>query len=329
MERVFIAAWLLAAAILAQAHGAEPVPADSAAATWLDKFRLAAEGLEWSDDAVKHEWRLQQRPGSDAWRILDPADTCVTTGNEAACRAEFARLEATGRIPAVHGDAVIVLHGLGENRASMQPLVKHLRSRLDATVMTFGYASPRANIDDHGAALGRVVASLPQATRISFVGHSLGNLVVRRWMHLAPAPDLTRVHRMVMLGAPNQGSDLARMAARVWGVAARAEGAARDLIVDWPNVATRLAVPACPFGIVAGGTGNDRGFSPLLEGDDDAVVRVAETRLEGAADFLIVPVHHAAMMRDPAVQRATAAFLETGRFDPADAAAAAHPTAVP
>jgi hypothetical protein len=134
---------------------------------------------------------------------------------------------------------------------------------------------------------------------------------------------------MVMLGPPNQGSDLARMAARVWGVAARAEGAARDLIVDWPNVATRLAVPACPFGIVAGGTGNDRGFSPLLEGDDDAVVRVAETRLEGAADFLIVPVHHAAMMRDPAVQRATAAFLETGRFDPADAAAAAHPTAVP
>ena len=314
MERVFIAAWLLAAAILAQAHGAEPVPADSAAATWLDKFRLAAEGLEWSDDAVKHEWRLQQRPGSDAWRILDPADTCVTTGNEAACRAEFARLEATGRIPAVHGDAVIVLHGLGENRASMQPLVKHLRSRLDATVMTFGYASPRANIDDHGAALGRVVASLPQATRISFVGHSLGNLVVRRWMHLAPAPDLTRVHRMVMLGAPNQGSDLARMAARVWVLAALSHGAAKDLVLNWPEISRSLAVPACEFGIVAGGKGDGRGYSTLLEGDDDAVVRVAETKLEGARDFLLVPVSHAAMMKNPSVQEATVSFLETGRF---------------
>jgi hypothetical protein len=40
----------------------------------------------------------------------------------------------------------------------------------------------------------------------------------------------------------------------------------------------------------------------LLEGDDDAVVRVDETRLDGAGDFLVVPVHHAAMMHDPAVR---------------------------
>ena len=73
-------------------------------------------------------------------------------------------------------------------------------------------------------------------------------------------------------------------------------------------------MPACPFGIVAGGKGDDRGYSTLLEGDDDAVVRVAETQLDGAADFLLVPVSHAAMMKNAAVQRATVAFLETGRF---------------
>ncbi|MFM8436650.1 MAG: hypothetical protein ACKOBP_15170, partial [Planctomycetia bacterium] len=77
---------------MAQARGAEPAALASADATWLEKFRLAAEGLEWSDEVVRHEWRLQRRPGSDAWRILDPADACVTTGDEAACRAEFARL---------------------------------------------------------------------------------------------------------------------------------------------------------------------------------------------------------------------------------------------
>lgn len=321
MERVFVAACVLAAALAPQAHCAEPAAAGSTDATWLDRFRLAAEGLEWSDDVVKHEWRLQRRPGSDAWRILDPTDARMTTGDEEACRAEFARLEATGRIPPVRGDAVIVLHGLGENRASMQPLVKHLRARLDATVMTFGYASPRANIDDHGAALGRVVAGLPQATRISFVGHSLGNLVVRRWMHLAPAPDLTRVHRMVMLGAPNQGSDLARMAARVWVLAALSHGAAKDLVINWPEISRSLAVPSCEFGIVAGGKGDGRGYSTLLEGDDDAVVRVAETKLDGARDFLLVPVSHAAMMKNSSVQEATVSFLKTGRFGGATAPA--------
>jgi hypothetical protein len=305
---------VLATAVAVQAHGVEPVETGSATTAWVDRFRLAAEGLEWSDDVVKHEWRLQRRPGSDAWRVLDPADACLTTGDEAACRAEFARLEATGRIPTVNGDAVIVLHGLGENRASMQPLVRHLRSRLDATVLTFGYASPRAGIHDHGAALGRVVAGLPQAERISFVGHSLGNLVVRRWMNLAPAPDLARVHRMVMLGAPNQGSDLARMAARVWMLAALSHGAAKDLVLNWPEISRSLAVPSCEFGIVAGGKGDGRGYSTLLEGDDDAVVRVAETKLDGARDFLLVPVSHAAMMRNPSVQEATVSFLETGRF---------------
>ena len=142
-------------------------------------------------------------------------------------------------------------------------------------------------------------------------------------MAVAPPADLARVERMVMLGPPNQGSELARMASRIWGVADTAEGAARDLVVDWQRVAPGLAVPDCPFGIVAGGKGDDAGFSTLLDGDDDAVVRVAETHLPGAEDFLLVPVHHAAMMRDATVQRATREFLAKGRFPAAPRPAAA------
>jgi hypothetical protein len=82
-------------------------------------------------------------------------------------------------------------------------------------------------------------------------------------------------------------------------------------------------VPSCPFGIVAGGKGDGAGYSMLLEGDDDAVVRVDETRLEGADDFLLVPVHHAAMMKHPTVQQAVGSFLTTGRFP------AAQPQAAP
>ena len=88
-----------------------------------------------------------------------------------------------------------------------------------------------------------------------------------------------------------------------------------DLVLDWKRVSPGLAVPPCDFGIVAGGRGDEIGYSRLLAGDDDAVVCVEETRLEGARDFLLVPVHHAAMMKHPAVQRATVSFLEMGRFD--------------
>lgn len=331
MDRFFIAACLLGlarapwaqAADLAQAadRAQAPDPAQTANlapagpdAAWLTKLTLAADGLAWSDELVRHDWRLQRCPGTDDWRILDPQEVCVHAGSAADCRGAFTRLEAAGTIPPLTGEAVLVLHGLGENRASMQPLVKYLRRQLDATVLTVGYASPRTGIDGHGASLGRVVAGLPEATRLSFVGHSLGNIVVRRWMHQAPAADLARVHRMVMLGAPNQGSDLARMTANVWLLSKLAHGAAKDLVLHWPEIAKSLAVPPCEFGIVAGGKGDGRGYSTLLTGDDDAVVRVAETKLDGARDFLLLPVSHAAMMKNDAVQQATVAFLKTGRF---------------
>jgi len=306
-----LAVGLLVVTSFCCARGDEPAGGDAA---WLASLKRAADSMEWTDELVRHDWRLQRRPGTDACRILDPQDACIHEGTHAACAARFVQLEGEGRIPEVRGPAVIVLHGLGEGRSSMRPLVKHLREHVEATILMFGYASPRTGIDDHGRALGSVVAGLPHADRISFVGHSLGNLVVRRWMRMAPADQLARVHRMVMLGAPNQGSDLARLASKFWVLTALSNGAARDLVVDWPKVSQDLAVPACPFGIVAGGKGDDRGYSTLLEGDDDAVVRVAETQLDGAADFLLVPVSHAAMMKNAAVQQATVSFLETGRF---------------
>jgi len=301
-----------------------PVPAAAADADWLATLRRSADALQWSDSIIRHDWRLQHRAGTDACRILDPQDEVVEEGSRQACLDAMATRQQAGTIPAVTGPTVIVLHGLGEGRRSMRPLVDVLRNNLDATVLSFGYASTSTGIDDHGRSLAAVIKGLPAADTISFVGHSMGNLVVRRWMGLATKDDLARVHRMVMLGPPNQGSELAQMVAKISVLAALSNGAARELVLDWHRISQDLAVPPCPFGIVAGGKGDDRGYSSFLAGDDDAVVRVEETRLPGADDFLLLPVHHAAMMRNVAVQQATAAFLKTGRFPtPAPAAAAA------
>ena len=319
--------YLLSAAVVLLAGGS--LPADetasappAAAATdreqadnnWSERLRRAAEAMEWSDELVRHEWRIQRRPGSDSARVLDPADRVIHAGSSASCREHFQSLEASDQIPPVEGPTVILLHGLGEGRGSMRPLANYLREHHDATVLTFGYASPRAGVDDHARALGSVIAGLDGSDRISLVGHSLGNIVVRRWMADAPAADLDRIERMVMLGAPNQGSDLARRVSQVWLLSKLSTGAAGEMVMNWPQLARKLVVPPCPFGIIAGGTGDAEGYSPMLDGDDDAVVRVEETRLEGADDFVLLPVRHAFMMRDPAVQEATASFLKGGRF---------------
>jgi len=304
---------LLATAAVTPLAAAEPA-VSARDAGWLAAFRRSREALVWSDLAIRHDWRLQRNARDGRCRILDPADRTVQAGTEAECRRGFMRLEADGTIPPQDGPTVVLLHGLGEGRDSMRPLAEHLRAAVEATVVCFGYASVSAELDDHSRGLAAVVAGLPRTGPISFVGHSLGNLVVRRWMALADQDELDRVHRVVMLGPPNQGSQLARMAAGIWGISRHVEGSARELVYDWARVAPGLAVPPCDFGIVAGGKGDEAGYSLLLEGDDDAIVCVEETRLEGARDFLLVPVHHAAMMENPAVQRATEAFLQTGRF---------------
>lgn len=319
MERLplIIIGWVACVAGLGIARAEPPAAGDSA---WVESLRRSAEALHWSDEVIRHDWRLQRRPGTDECRLLGPEDRVIHTGSGDECRQALAKLEAAGTVTPVTGPTVIVLHGLGEGRKSMQPLVDYLRANVDATVLSFGYASTKAVIADHGRALATVVAGLPSADRISFVGHSLGNLVVRSWMAQATPADLARLQRMVMLGPPNQGSDLAKMAARVWVLAALSEGAARDLVIDWNKVGPTLPAPQCPFGIVAGGKGDGAGYSLFLEGDDDAVVRVDETRLEGADDFLIVPVQHAAMMKNPTVQQAVSEFLKMGRFPEAAAA---------
>jgi len=313
----------MAAAEAEELPAVAPAPVVAASdAEWLATLRRSADALQWSDDVIRHDWRLQRRPGVDACRILDPRDEIVMEGTRQACLDALNSLEQDGKIAPVKGPTVIVLHGLGEGRRSMLPLVTSLRKNIDATVLSFGYASTTTGIDDHGRALATVIKGLPAVDSISFVGHSMGNLVVRRWMGMAAEDDLARVRRMVMLGPPNQGSELARMVAKIGVLTALSNGAARELVLDWHRISKDLAVPRCSFGIVAGGKGDDRGYSSFLAGDDDAVVRVEETRLPGADDFLILPVHHAAMMRNPVVQQATAAFLNTGRF-PATAPAAA------
>ena len=49
-------------------------------------------------------------------------------------------------------------------------------------VISIGYASTRADIHEHAATLGRVLARMKDVTQLDFVAHSMGNIVLRRYM---------------------------------------------------------------------------------------------------------------------------------------------------
>jgi pimeloyl-ACP methyl ester carboxylesterase len=274
----------------------------------------------WADDLLFRDWRIQHNVLSDQYRLLDGDNWRYAQGTFAECVAVLEKLKRDRKISPVPGPAVIVLHGLGRDRQMMEPLCHYLREHSRFQVFSFGYPSTQAGVAQHAQALARVIDRLEGIEELNFAAHSMGNLVVRHYLadRRATGHARPKLGRMVMLGPPNHGSEVATgLGQSDWFVAATGR-AGLELGVKWSELEPRLMVPPCPFGIIAGGLGNAEGFNPLLAGDDDGLVTVDSTQLAGATDFVRLPVLHTLLPRDEKVLEYTLRFLESGCFVSSD-----------
>jgi hypothetical protein len=281
----------------------------------------------WSDELVHGGWRMQTSAVTGHYRLLDPADVRRAWGTAEQCQAAFADLKRREKLPPLDGRAVLTLHGFGRSRDHMSAIGEVLEKHGGFTWINVSYASTRRSLDAHAQSLARVIDGLEGIDEIDFVCHSLGNLVVRRYLGEASEAEPRwkvdpRIKRMVMLGPPNQGAHMAEVLAELFNdndLARFIAGpSAWQLARQWDESQKSLATPRFEFGILAGGCGDNRGLNPLLPGDDDLVVAVEETRLPGAADFRLVNCRHGRMMSDASIQQYVLHFLEHGCFTAAD-----------
>ena len=196
----------------------------------------------------------------------------------------------------------------------MTPLTKVLQKKCDCEIVSFSYASTQGKIGAHAAALREFLESLPETWTLSFVGHSMGNIVIRHL--IADLQDnqkhselLRRCQRMVMLGPPNQGAAIARQLSSLGMFEWIAGEGAMELGPDWDEFSDSLATPPFPFSIIAGQVENKAIQNPLLDNASDFVVEVDEARLEGSESFVVVPALHSFLMKDAQVQEFVVDFL--------------------
>lgn len=274
--------------------------------------------MMWTDYVIQSDWRIQRHERLGHYRLLDPRNRRIANGTLEHCYCRLQQLKRNGQIAPMQGHAVILLHGLSGTRGLMSEMERKLEAQ-GFCVINFGYASTKACVQELTVGLESVLRNLDGVHSVSFVGHSLGNLIVRhmlfRFEYLGLEPPVA-FHRMVMISPPNQGAHLADTLGQ-----RRIVKLLRIKVIDqlaphvgWDDLNRQMVVPNFEFGILAGGRGNDRGYFCCLPGDDDGLLTVRTYYLPGVTDYEQVGGLHQLLPKNDLAIEATIHFLKCGHF---------------
>lgn len=211
-------------------------------------------------------------------------------------------------------DGVVLLHGISRTARSFR--------RMELALQAAGFATLNLDYDSRRKPLDALADDIHPAVElfanglggsVHFVCHSMGGLVAR--VHLARHRP-PRLGRVVMLGTPNGGSEIAD---RLRNLAAYRAffGPAGQQLVTRRDAATSAMLPEVDYaiGVIAG----DRSIYPItsmaLPRPHDGRVSVANTKLDGMAGHIVIRTSHPQLVRNREVIAQTIAFLRDGNFE--------------
>lgn len=207
---------------------------------------------------------------------------------------------------------VVLLHGLARTERSMQKLARALIKE-NFTTINRRYPSRAHPIEILAEeTIPPALAQCPAEEEVNFVTHSLGGILLRQYLSRHEIP---RLNRVVMLGPPNQGSEVVDKLGNFPGFHFINGEAGRQLGTGAASLPNRLGPADFDVGIIAGTRSINLILSRLIPGPDDGKVAVARTRLEGMHDHLEMAVTHPFMMRNERVIAQVVHYLKFGRFN--------------
>lgn len=208
-------------------------------------------------------------------------------------------------------NCAVLLHGLARSDASMEKMAKRLEGA-GFLVVNYDYPSTGHPIEElSDMVVEDSYGRCPAGSTVHFVGHSLGGILVR---HFLAHRELENLGRVVMLGPPNQGSQVVDAIGTLPGFTLLNGPAGQQLGTGKDSIPNRLGPADFEVGIIAGTRSINLVLSTMLPNPDDGKVSVESTKLDGMSDHITVPVSHPFLMKDDEVIDQTIHFLEYGYF---------------
>jgi pimeloyl-ACP methyl ester carboxylesterase len=201
----------------------------------------------------------------------------------------------------------VYVHGLWMPGEESLVLRHRLAQDFGLTFHALRYSAAFSSMDAIIGSFRELVHGLA-APQLHLVGHSLGGLIIHRFLERFPDQPPGRV---VFMGTPALASRAAQSANRFLPMEPFMGAVAEELLVPQERRWTHSRA----LGIIAGT--EPFGVGHLLahfDEDNDGTVAVSETRMPGATDHLTLPVSHLGMLVSARVAQEVGRFLTTGAF---------------
>lgn len=201
----------------------------------------------------------------------------------------------------------ILLHGLGRTHHSMSSLASTLKKH-DYWVVNQDYPSTKKSV--HAIAEQYIQPMVDECTKnqakhIIFITHSLGGIVLQKYLEDHEVKKLTHI---VMLSPPNHGSPIVDKFQRYWLFRTLLGPATQSL----STTAKGYTLPTnrgYRVGIIAGNANLTLVPKYFFNEPNDGKVSVSSAYMQGTDDFIVLPVNHTFMMNNVLVQNNILNFL--------------------